>query len=323
MNNLFAIGRRPWAFFRGLALLAMFVGAVPFAAASAVWTTDYPAAVLQAKREHKKILLNFTGSDWCIWCQRLDAEVYDTPEFANYAANNLVLVTLDFPHKTQLSANLTKQNNALQLKYQVNEFPTTVLLDENEHTISEILGYIAGGPQTFIAKLQAGVAGTWEDNVKAKYNQHDFNGMITLCNQVLDHNSQNATAFFWRGLANEGKHSDLAALADYERSVQIEPKNADSNNVLAWLMAVSPDHDIRNGRKAVGYATTACELSEWNDPNPIDTLAAAYAETGQFADAIKWETKYLSFKLQKSAADDARERLALYEKNLPYREPAK
>ncbi len=301
----------------------MVAGSVPCAATGAVWTTNYNAAVAQAKREHKKILLNFTGSDWCGWCQKLDEEVYSTPQFAKYADANLVLVTLDFPHNTQLGEELQKQNDALEQKYQIHGFPTTELLDENEHTLLEIVGYIEGGPQVFIAKLNGGPINDWEETIKAKFSQQDFNGVITLCNQALEHNPQNAAALLWRGIANEAKHSNLAALADFERAVQFEPKNVDANNALAWLMAVSPNHDIRNGRKAVGYATAACELSGWNDPNPIDTLAAACAEAGQFADAIKWETKYLGFKLQTSAANDARQRLALYEKNLPYREPAK
>src|ERR1017187_4807538 len=66
------------------------------------WLTDVPAALARAKAENKTVLLDFTGSDWCGWCMRLKAEVFDQPEFSTYAHANLILVELDFPHhKTQ------------------------------------------------------------------------------------------------------------------------------------------------------------------------------------------------------------------------------
>src|SRR5678815_1715850 len=65
------------------------------------WFTDAEAAQAKAKAENKLVLLDFTGSDWCIWCQRLKRNVFDDPEFAQYAQSKLVLVEVDFPqHKT-------------------------------------------------------------------------------------------------------------------------------------------------------------------------------------------------------------------------------
>jgi len=68
----------------------------------------------QAKSEGKQVLLNFTGSDWCVNCFRLDDEVFSKPEFADYARSHYVLVTLDFPIKKELSEKVTKQNTDLQ-----------------------------------------------------------------------------------------------------------------------------------------------------------------------------------------------------------------
>ena len=61
------------------------------------WETDYKKAQDQAKAGNKLVLLDFTGSDWCGWCIKLDREVFSKPEFKDYATKNLVLVELDFP----------------------------------------------------------------------------------------------------------------------------------------------------------------------------------------------------------------------------------
>src|ERR1017187_7651292 len=66
------------------------------------WLTDLPKAQAQAKTENKLVMLDFTGSDWCGWCIKLDNETFSKQEFADYASKNLVLVQLDFPQKKEL-----------------------------------------------------------------------------------------------------------------------------------------------------------------------------------------------------------------------------
>src|SRR5438093_12431134 len=77
------------------------------------WTEDYAKALEQAKPEHKLVLLDFTGSDWCGWCKKLDAEVFSTPKFQEYASKHIVLVQVDFPHTKQLSPEVKAQNDKL------------------------------------------------------------------------------------------------------------------------------------------------------------------------------------------------------------------
>src|SRR3954466_2554744 len=77
------------------------------------WLTDLPKAQAQAKKENKLVMLDFTGSDWCIWCKKLNAEVFSKPEFADYAKKNLVLVEVDFPNGKEQSAELKKANQEL------------------------------------------------------------------------------------------------------------------------------------------------------------------------------------------------------------------
>jgi thioredoxin-related protein len=122
-------------------------------AAEAEWLTDLPKALAKAKAENKKVLLDFTGSDWCGWCIKFNKEVLSKPEFIEYAAKNLVLVELDFPQK-KLPAKLEKANKSLQSKYKVNGFPTFVVLNSQGKEVGRQEGYAKGGPAAFIAKLE-------------------------------------------------------------------------------------------------------------------------------------------------------------------------
>jgi len=119
-----------------------------------VWTEDYAAALKQAKAENKKILLDFTGSDWCENCFRLDDGVFSKSTFADYAKTHYVLVTLDFPVKRKMPDSVTDQNAALLGKYQVEGLPTIILLDANENKLALIVGYRDEDPAKFIDELE-------------------------------------------------------------------------------------------------------------------------------------------------------------------------
>jgi protein disulfide-isomerase len=124
-------------------------------AAENIWLTDLPKAEAQARAENKIVLMDFTGSDWCDWCMKFKKEVLDTPEFQNYAAKNVVLVELDYPHKTVQDNDLKKANAALKTQYHIHGFPTLVVLDKEGKEIGRQIGYSKGGPQVFIAKLES------------------------------------------------------------------------------------------------------------------------------------------------------------------------
>ena len=130
---------------------------LPFLAAALIcpafaggWSTDYKAALATAAKEHKKVLLDFTGSDWCGWCIRLKRETFDQPAFKEYADKNLVLVEIDFPRGKEQSPEVKKQNDTLQQQYQVQGFPTLVLLSPEGKVIKQESGYVPGGPKGFI-----------------------------------------------------------------------------------------------------------------------------------------------------------------------------
>jgi protein disulfide-isomerase len=116
------------------------------------WSEDFAKASEEAKSEKKLLLIDFTGSDWCGWCIKLDKEVFSQPEFAEYAKKNLVLFEADFPNKVKQSDELKAQNAKLQKQYKIEGYPTIIVLDSEGKKVGE-LGYMAGGPKAFIAAL--------------------------------------------------------------------------------------------------------------------------------------------------------------------------
>ncbi len=121
-------------------------------AADLQWLTDLPKAEAKAKAENKLVMMDFTGSDWCPWCIKLDKEVFSTPEFIKYADKNVVPVQVDFPRSKTQSAELKQANQELQKKYKIEGYPTVVVLDKDGKKVGE-LGYEPGGPKPFIEKL--------------------------------------------------------------------------------------------------------------------------------------------------------------------------
>jgi protein disulfide-isomerase len=122
-------------------------------AAKEGWLDDLAKAKAQASSEGKRILLDFTGSDWCSWCKKLDAEVFSQQEFKDYAAKHLVLVEVDFPHGFKLSDATKKQNDALAKKYQIQGYPTIIVTSPSGNKKGQ-LGYMEGGPKAFIKALE-------------------------------------------------------------------------------------------------------------------------------------------------------------------------
>jgi tetratricopeptide (TPR) repeat protein len=109
------------------------------------------------------------------------------------------------------------------------------------------------------------------------------------------------------------------SMVDLEQASKLDPENAFLLNNFAWILATAPDADARDGKKAVIAALKACQLTSYQNAADVDTLAAAYAETGDFDNAVKWETKYLTaLSLSPSDATDGQTRLALYQAHKPY-----
>jgi thioredoxin-related protein len=124
----------------------------PVAGASAPWPTNFQAAQAQAKAQNKPLLVAFTGSDWCPWCQKLKVEVFDKPPFPAEARKHFVLIDIDFPHDKKLSDTLKEQNDKLAKKYGVNSFPSVLLMKPSGELMARA-GYNAGGPEKYLNQL--------------------------------------------------------------------------------------------------------------------------------------------------------------------------
>jgi thioredoxin-related protein len=123
-------------------------------ASDLTWSTDYNQALAQARADGKMVLLDFTGSDWCPWCIRFDHDVLETDQFATYAQNKLELVRVDFPRTKPQDDALKQANKALANQYHVTGYPTFVLVNYAGNEFGRQVGYLEGGPSTFIAKLE-------------------------------------------------------------------------------------------------------------------------------------------------------------------------
>ncbi|MES2760611.1 MAG: thioredoxin family protein [Bacteroidota bacterium] len=96
------------------------------------WYTDVMKANEVSKTTHKPIFAFFTGSDWCGWCKKLQADVFSKAEFIQWANKNVILLEVDFPRGKTLSPELIQQNNSLQQTFQVRGYPTIWIFNLNK-----------------------------------------------------------------------------------------------------------------------------------------------------------------------------------------------
>lgn len=134
---------------RGLAaaLPALILSLSPLHAAEG-WGTNYEEATAAAAKDNKDILMDFTGSDWCGWCIKLQKEVFTTDGFKQEAPKHFVMLELDFPQQKELPKELKEQNEKLQEKYAIEGFPTIILADAKGRPYAKT-GYMPGGPTAY------------------------------------------------------------------------------------------------------------------------------------------------------------------------------
>lgn len=117
------------------------------------WEDNLAKGLSKAKASGKPALVDFTGSDWCIWCQRLDEEIFSKSEFKEYVKDKFELVEVDFPQAKPLPKEQAQANEAAAMKYKIRGFPTVVVMDGDGKELGR-LGYVEGGPKAFIAELE-------------------------------------------------------------------------------------------------------------------------------------------------------------------------
>jgi tetratricopeptide (TPR) repeat protein len=152
----------------------------------------------------------------------------------------------------------------------------------------------------------------------------DEQGAIREWRRALDLDPKYAEAHDRLGDALAAQGRTAEALAHWRESIELQPNNAPTLRRAAWTLATSPVTAIRNGEDALRFAVRAIEVSGGNDARLLDTLAAAYAEKGQFADAALTARRALARARQENQpalAAGIGARIALYDAGQPFRDP--
>ena len=134
-------------------ILSLLLLATVTVRAELTWLSDLEEAKKVAKAEKKVILLLFTGSDWCGPCISLKKEVFDQNKFAA-VTNDFVLVALDYPRKTEQSAQVKAKNRGLYATFGIDGFPTIMLLDAEGAPFARKVGHQEGDPVKYLAQLK-------------------------------------------------------------------------------------------------------------------------------------------------------------------------
>ena len=138
-------------------LVAVMLAAFGLKAEAADWETDFAKASTNASKSGLYMLLDFSGSDWCGWCVKLDKEVFSKPDFKAFAKTNLVCVLVDFPKQKHQSKKLKDQNAELAKKFGIRGYPSVILLSPDGE-LAGTTGYQEGGAKKYVDQLKEMIA---------------------------------------------------------------------------------------------------------------------------------------------------------------------
>jgi thioredoxin-related protein len=249
------------------------------------WSHDFAAAKKQAAGEKKDLLMDFTGSDWCGWCIKLNDEVFKHDAFKTGVKDKFVLVELDFPQdKTKLSEETQKQNEELQGKYGVQGFPTILLCDAEGKPFAKT-GYQAGGPEKYVAHL---------DELRAKKDTRDKSfaeaaksegpakaKALIAALEAMELEDETVGAFY-PDVVDQIKAADPKDETGYAKKLAAKQKFATFEEELNGF-ARKQDHD-----GALAFVDKSVADFEGEQKQQIvATKAMIYAQMGKFDDAIK------------------------------------
>lgn len=287
------------------------------------------------KADHDMAIMDFSQS------VELSTNSYSL-SYAYMSRGDVYLAKSNFTNAmADLSAAL-KLNPGLAEAY-VGRAYINYLLTNSDDTIADCNAALKLDDKSWRAYLYRGVAFVRKDNLSDGIK--DFDKAVQI-------DPNNAEAFLYRGICYSKTGNYTNALRDFDHAFSLEPQNGlllanrgfarfklaeyeagledlkgaiqictncfEAYNDLAWVLCVSPDIHVRNGALALKYAKTACEAAEYNNSSYLGTLAAAFAEVGDFGNAVKWQEKAIQLGVPATDLAEAKERLKLYENKMPY-----
>jgi tetratricopeptide (TPR) repeat protein len=183
-------------------------------------------------------------------------------------------------------------------------------LGKHEDALSELEKLHKAEPKDPVTLLQLGVLySAYKKPAKA----------VEAFTALLKDHPGEWAAYRGRGDAELGLGRRLDAIRDYNRGLQLQPKDPGILNNLAWVLATAPEKDLRDGQRAVVLATEACKVSNYQQSHILSTLAAAHAENGDFILAVEWATKAVELG-SKEHGEQLKKELESYKARKPWRE---
>lgn len=230
-----------------LVCISTLLNAAPANGSGIKWMTNYEEAIDLGKSSSKPVILFFTGSDWCGWCNKLEEEVFDTKEFASLAGDKYVFLKLDFPLYAPQPQQLSAQNKQLQKKFNITSYPTIVIFDAQTQQAIGTTGYRPGGSQQYSQHLQKLIdsykgykeklstiptqklSGFELKKLYEKSKEFDLaNDMTYIMRYGIE---SDAKPFFltekYRFLADEGQIHQPEAVALKEQLLSMDPENSE------------------------------------------------------------------------------------------------
>jgi tetratricopeptide (TPR) repeat protein len=155
----------------------------------------------------------------------------------------------------------------------------------------------------------------------AYFHKNDYDEAILDYTTAIQLDSENGAIYHDRGYSYYCRQEWGKAIFDYERAIQLNTKNGLAYNDYAWLLATCPNPAFRNGQKAIELSLTASDITGWKSWVTIDTLAAAYAEAGDFTKAVKYQTQVTGMNgMSEADYTNSNHKLDLYLHQKPYQE---
>jgi len=150
--------------------------------------------------------------------------------------------------------------------------------------------------------------------------EKEYDKAIADYSEAVRLDPRDAEAYCGRGWAWRSKKEYARAMSDFGQALRIDPRDACALDGRAWIWATCPNPTYRDGKKAVEVAIEACELTRWKEAYCLETLAAGYAETGDFTSAVKWQTKAIELEADPKEKEEYRARLKLFQEKKPIRD---